>query len=178
MDDYVPVGVPPGPAGLRVEQHIQPVLPKYPEHRVGDVPVLQGQELAAALDHRHLAAEPPEHLGELEPDIAATQHDEVVRYPIELHDRGRVEWADFGEAGDLRRRRPTAGVDEDQVGPERPPVHRERARCHEPGGAEHEIQPSVPSSRRWLPVRKLSTMLRLRSRTRARSTCTGPIATP
>ena len=55
------------------------VLPQDPEHRLRDVRVLQRQELTAALHDGHPAAEAAEHLPELEPDVAAAEHEEVLR---------------------------------------------------------------------------------------------------
>ena len=45
----------------------------------------------AALHDRHPAAEPAEHLAELQPDVAAAEHEQVLRHRVQLHDRGRVQ---------------------------------------------------------------------------------------
>ena len=41
----------------------------------------------SAFDHRDLGAEPAVHLGELQPDVAAANHDEMAGKGIELDDR-------------------------------------------------------------------------------------------
>ena len=101
-----------------------PVLPQDAEHRVGHVRVLLRQELAAALDDGHAAAEPAEHLPELEPDVAAAEHEQVLGHLVELHDGGRVERGDPVEPLDVWGGGAAAGVDENEVGrraPGRPP---------------------------------------------------------
>ncbi len=110
------------------------------EHRLRHVLVLQGQELAAALHDGHPAAEPAEHLPELEPDVAAAQHDEVLGHPVQLHDRGRVERGHPVEPLDVGRGRPAAGVDEDQLRLEHPPIHRHLARARESGLGADQVE--------------------------------------
>ena len=78
--------------------------------------VLARQEARALLDHRHLAAEAVEHLGELEADVAAAEHDQMggERGEIE-HPRVGEEGdgAGTGEAGERGQRRASPHVDED-----------------------------------------------------------------
>ena len=45
---------------------------------VGDVLILFGKNVSTALYNGDLTAEPPEHLAELEPDIAPAQHNQML----------------------------------------------------------------------------------------------------
>ena len=59
--------------------------------RLRDVLVLARDQLAVALDDRHLAAEAAVHLAELEADVAAAQDHEVLGQEVDRHHRGVVE---------------------------------------------------------------------------------------
>ena len=54
---------------------------------LGHVQVFAWQQLPALLDERHPAAESSEHLGELDPDVAAAEDEEVLGDGAEAHDR-------------------------------------------------------------------------------------------
>src|SRR6266705_2694809 len=58
---------------------------------------------------------PSEHLAELQADIAATEHDEVLGQLGELHDARGIEEANPVEPRDGRHRGPAAGVDDDAL---------------------------------------------------------------
>ena len=49
--------------------------------------VLDHHQSRAGLDDRDLAAEPAEHLPELQPDVAPAEDDQVLRERAQLHDR-------------------------------------------------------------------------------------------
>jgi hypothetical protein len=90
------------------------------------------------------SADTSEHLAELEPDVAATEHHEVRRKDLQLHDARRVEPVHIGEPGNARHGRAAAGVDHDPVGGEEAFAARiERdahgARVDEAAFAEHEV---------------------------------------
>ena len=136
----------PDPRGLGVEADIDAVFLEDLAHGVGDVVVLAGEEVTAALDHGHGATEATEHLREFETDVAATEHDQVLRGLVQLHDRGRVEVRNIGEAVDLWRGVSGTGVDEDQVGRQlllgvAVAGDTETARSGEGGRAANEIEP-------------------------------------
>ena len=61
------------------------------------------------------AAEAPEHLRELERDVRAAEHDEVLGKRVQFEDRGVVQERHGVDAVDLRHGRADAGVDEDAL---------------------------------------------------------------
>ena len=69
------------------------------------------------LDHRDFGAEAPEHLGELEPDIAAADDDEMAGQGVELEQGGVGQRLDLIDAGKVGHDRPAADVDEESVRP-------------------------------------------------------------
>ena len=75
----------------------------------------------------HPAAEPAEHLPELEPDIAAAEHEQVLGHLVELHDGGGVERRDPVEAFDVWCGGRPPVLMKTQVGRELPAVHRHLA---------------------------------------------------
>ncbi len=77
----------------------------------GHVLVLARHETRGRLDDRDLGSEAAENLGELEPDVAAAEHDEAARYGLEVHDRLICQVIDRFEAGDRRNNRPSTDVD-------------------------------------------------------------------
>src|SRR5437867_7628433 len=77
--------------GLRLEEHLDAVLPENRGDLGRDVGILLRQELAAALNDGHEAPEAPEHLSELEADVPPAQDEQVRRRLTQLHDRGRIE---------------------------------------------------------------------------------------
>jgi hypothetical protein len=75
------------PDGLRRGQDRDPVLAQDSGDLVRDVLVLDHHQARGALDDGDLAAEPAEHLPELQPDVAAAEDDQVLREFVQLHDR-------------------------------------------------------------------------------------------
>jgi hypothetical protein len=109
-----------------------------------DVGVLARNQPVVARDDGDARAEAPEHLAELEPDVAAAENDQVRRQDLQFHDARRVEPVHVGEARDVRHRGATTGVDDDPVGGEqalatRVEAHAHGARINEAALAEHEI---------------------------------------
>ena len=98
------------------------------EHRRGYVLVLQRQELGPPLHDRDPAAEAAEHLPELEPDVAAAEHEQVLGDAVQLHDRGRVERGEPVEAIDIRGGGPAPALMKIWSRLELPAVHRDRLR--------------------------------------------------
>src|SRR5215212_1307139 len=68
-----------GTVGLSVQQDFYAVLAHDVRDRFGYVRVFAAHQLAAPLHYGYLAAEAPEHLGELQPDVAAAEHEQVLR---------------------------------------------------------------------------------------------------
>src|SRR6202030_2334041 len=64
------------------------------------------------LDNRDVAAEAPEHLPELEADVAASDDDQVAGQKIDVHHRTVGEVRDFADPVQRRYRSPPAGIDE------------------------------------------------------------------
>src|SRR6266545_3927439 len=85
------VAVTPYPERRRIKQHSHPVFAQDRGDRLCDVGVFTFKELAAALRDRHAAAQAPEQLAELQPDVAAADNEQMLRHRIQLHDRGRVQ---------------------------------------------------------------------------------------
>ncbi len=75
------------------------------------------EEVRAGLDDGHRGAEAPVRLGELAADVAAPDHDQVLRQLAELHHPPVVEPGDLGEAGDGRLDGPRADVQDHGRGP-------------------------------------------------------------
>src|SRR6058998_1435225 len=131
---------------LRIEQHFHSVLAQNLADLLGDVGVLAWRELRGALDDRHAAAEAAEHLPELEPDVAASQDQEVLRQHGEFHDRRGVERGNGVEPLQRGASRAAARVDEDQrcrqrLSPGRA-AYLDRVRADEPRLAYQQVQPS------------------------------------
>ena len=138
-------------SGVGLQQDLDAVLAQDVGHRVGHVGVLAGQQPLAALHDRHLAAEAAEHLAELQADVAAAQHEQVLRHRVQLHDRGRVQRRHAVEPRQRRRGGPRAGVDEDQLGGQsarRAVVqpHLERLRAGEARLAADQVDAAASSS--------------------------------
>ena len=117
--------------------------------RRGHVLVLARQAVRMLLQHRHPAAEAPEHLRELETNEPAAYHDEVAGHLAQLHDRLVVERVNAVQPGDRRHARPGPGVDEDVPGGQHPCVAAmsldgDFHRPAEPGVAHHELERLVP----------------------------------
>ena len=86
--------------------------------RLAHVPVLVRDDVVGVLDHRDLAAEAPEHLAELESDVAAANHQQVFGHLVEIHHGAVGEVGDRRDAVDGHHQRAGAGVDDDGVAAE------------------------------------------------------------
>src|SRR5205807_4954399 len=113
-------GAPPDALDLGFHEHFHPILAQDLRHFLGDIGILAGQQLLPPLHDRHPAAEPAEHLPELEPDVAAAHDQEVLGNLAQIHDRRRVQGGNAVEAGHRGLGRPGPRVNEDEVGGESP----------------------------------------------------------
>ncbi len=91
--------------------------------RHAHVGILAPDDVVGVLDHRHLAAETAVHLAELEADVAAADHQQVLRHLVEVHHVAVGEVGDAVDAGDRQDQRPGAGVEDHDVAAEAAPVH-------------------------------------------------------
>ena len=80
-----------------------------------DVSVFSSQDLTAAMNNRHAAAKAAEHLPEFEPDIAATEDDQVFGNFLQFHQRLIREVAGRVDSGDAWRSGPRSRVDENFI---------------------------------------------------------------
>src|SRR5262249_29878699 len=120
------------------EPHIDPVLAQRTGQRVGDRRLLPGQEPRRVLDQGRVAAEPVEHLGDLESDRPAPDHDrglgqlgageELLAGP---------EW-DSGQPANAWLSRPRPGGDDELVPPESPLARRQDAGLLDPAARPDE----------------------------------------
>ena len=78
---------------FRLQQDLNPFVSKQLQERRPDIRVLAARKLRSSLDDRHLGAKPPHRLRQLETDVAATEHDEMLGHSFEL------------ESFDMRHRR-------------------------------------------------------------------------
>jgi len=76
-------------------------------------PRLARQQARRALHHRHLGAEAPHDLRELQADVAAADDHQVLGHPVQFHDRHVVERRHAVDAGQLGPYRSPADVQED-----------------------------------------------------------------
>ena len=81
-------------------------------HRVGHVGVFAADQLRSHLDDGHIGTKAPVYLGELEPDIAATDHHQVLRHALKLQDRAVGEIGNLVQARQIRHDRTPADIDE------------------------------------------------------------------
>jgi hypothetical protein len=84
-------------------------------HGFRDIGVLAGENLVLAVDDGHPAAEPAEHLPELQADVPAAEDEQVVRHFGQLHHAGVVQEVDPVEPFQARDVRPGAGVNKDAL---------------------------------------------------------------
>src|SRR6202043_343091 len=84
-------------------------------HRLGDVRVFPAHDPRPRLDHRHPAAEAAVGLRQFQADIAATEHDQVRGYIVQVQSLDVRERPRFREAGNARYRRMRTDIDEDLV---------------------------------------------------------------
>jgi len=103
---------------LRVgfQHQLYAVLAKQLGHFVCDVRILAGKQLLVAVHDRHPAPEAPKHLGELEADIPAAEHKQVVRHRGKLHHRRGVQSRDAVQPRKRGPGRPFSRVDKDLGG--------------------------------------------------------------
>ena len=81
-----------------------------------DVLVLALNQPRPHLDDGDFAAEPPEHLPELEPDVAAAHDDQVLREKVDAPSSSCWSDTDLVEPGHRGHDRAPAHVDEDPLG--------------------------------------------------------------
>jgi hypothetical protein len=136
-----PVGVSGEPDALGVETHVDSFGLEHTLHGLGDVRVVAGDEPRALLDHRHLCTETTVDLGELEPDVAPPDDDQMVRHLLQLqHARTRQE-VDVGETGELGQARAGADVDENPIRLQHPLADDHPIRPVEYGLTTDEVDP-------------------------------------
>ena len=78
---------------------------------------------------RDLAAEPPVHLGEFQPDIAAADDHQMPRQKVDPHHRAVRQIGHLIEPGQVRHHSPAPDVDEDAFGDEDCITDLNRVRC-------------------------------------------------
>jgi hypothetical protein len=111
-------------------------ITENPLHLIRDVRILTAaHEPGPVLDDRHAAAEAAVSLGELEADIAATEHDQMCRHIVELESFDMGERPRRFQAGNIRNGGVRSDVEENLLAREhaRPAVveaHLERFRRH------------------------------------------------
>jgi hypothetical protein len=106
----------------------------------GNFRILAGNNLRAVVKDGDAAAVAAEHLAEFEADVTTTEHEQVLRHSCELHDAFVGEIGDGLEAGDLRNRGTTAGIDEDFVAFEQVVADSDLMRRDEPAMTAIEAQ--------------------------------------
>src|ERR1039458_7828883 len=102
----------------RVQQDVNPVLPKYLGNLLRDVGILAIEQLASGLDDGHPTTETAKHLPKLQADISASNNQQMLRNRIQLHDRSAVEKGHGLQAVECRHRWARTCVDEDSLGGE------------------------------------------------------------
>ena len=95
------------------------------------VVVLARQQLVRLLHHRHLCAEAPVGLRELQADVAAADDEQVLGHPVDFHHAAVGKKRHVLDARHVRHQRASADVDENPVRRERVAGHVERARRRE-----------------------------------------------
>lgn len=66
------------------QQYFNPFAHEVIQNCPGDIRILSGRDLSAALDHSHRRSEASQRLRELEPDVSSAQHDHVSRQVVEV----------------------------------------------------------------------------------------------
>src|SRR5208282_5093828 len=79
------------------------------------VSVLPRQDLATVVNNRDAAAEPAKHLAKLQPDVAATQDEQMLGYFGKFHDAGVGEVFNRLQAWKAGNVRPRSRIDEDAL---------------------------------------------------------------
>jgi hypothetical protein len=129
---------------LGADQELNPLVGENALQRLRDIGILATHELRPVLDHGHAAAEASIGLGQFQPHVAASKHDEMRRQIIELQRLDVREGSGGLEPGYARNRRVRADVDEHPVADQHPHVAAvqldlERLRGHEPARAHDEL---------------------------------------
>jgi hypothetical protein len=88
------------------------VFQEAPDLR-GHILVLAADQARAHLHHRDARAEAAEHLRELQADVAAADHDEVLGHEVDVHHRDVGEIGHRFDSRHLRHARPPTDVEED-----------------------------------------------------------------
>src|ERR1035437_3442245 len=97
----------------RVQQDVNPVLPKYLGDFFRDVGVLAIEQLASGLDDGHATTETAKHLPKLQADVATSEDQQMLRNRVQLHDGSAVQKGYALHAVECRNRGTRTCVDED-----------------------------------------------------------------
>ena len=128
---------------------LMPSLSRISADGFGDILVFAANQPRSHLDDRDFAAEAPEHLPELEPDITAADDDQMLREEVDLEHRAVGEELDLLEPRHVRHGRAAADVDEDPIGREAVRPDADLARRFKPrvafedGAVLHASQPTL-----------------------------------
>ena len=85
-------------------------------HRLRHVFIFTGDQARAFLHDRHARAEAPIHLAELQPHVAATDHDQVLGQEVHVHHGGVGQVGHLIQPRHRGNQRAPANVDEDALG--------------------------------------------------------------
>src|SRR5262249_57916979 len=105
-----------------------------------DLRILPGRDPRPGVHDRDPAPEAPEHLSELETDVAAAEHEQVRRELGELQDRLVRERPDGLEPWNRRHQRTASDVQEEPLALERRASGRDGARTHATRGLADESE--------------------------------------
>jgi hypothetical protein len=100
--------------------------------RVADVFILAADEPRSPLNQCHVAPEAAIDLGKLEADVAAADHDQVLRQFVELEQSGAGQVIDLVEPRQVRHARPGPDVQKDLLGAQKLLTHLNGVRTFEP----------------------------------------------
>src|SRR5215218_2246591 len=134
--------------------HPYPLLGENRPNGVGNVHVLTSDQAWTLLNDRDVGAKAPVHLREFEPNVAAANDHEMLRYQVERKDRAVREVRDFADARHLGHRGAAADVDEDAWCSELLFADPDRVRALETGmaldhcAAGHAAQPLLDTGTR------------------------------
>ena len=109
-------------------------------HLARHVFVFSRDQAVGVFEYRHLGAEAADHLRELQADVAAADHDQVLRQLVEIHHRHVRQVRQFVQSRPVRHHRPTAGVDEYLRRFEHSLAHLQRMRRHEARVAPDQLE--------------------------------------
>src|SRR5690349_8334764 len=103
-----------------VEVNVDAFILKESPKAFAHIQVFARHKMLIAIDHRYAAAEATHCLRQLNPDVSASDHQQVVWDLVEFESFNVRERLSLGEAGSRSQRRVRAGADDD-VGPAQPP---------------------------------------------------------